>query len=200
MVGDAGFPAPPDTIAGVKILLVTGSSSKAREASDIMGSDVERADLDLPEIQAATIEEVAREKAREAFRRLERACVVEDSALGFDAWGGLPGPYVKWFEKVAGLEALCRSLDGFRNRSATATCVLAFRSETEQMTAIGRIEGSIADRPRGAGGFGWDSIFVPAGEERTFAEMDAAEKNAMSHRRRAWEELRRKIRLWQDGR
>lgn len=184
----------------MRILLVTSSEGKAREAAGILGSEVERADLELPEIQAATIEDVAREKAREAFRRLERACVVEDSALGFSAWGGLPGPYVKWFEKLAGLEALCRSLDGFRDRRAAATCVLAFRSETEQLTAIGRIDGSIAEKPRGNGGFGWDAIFVPEGETRTFAEMSAAEKNAISHRRRAWEELKRKIRLWQDGR
>ncbi len=184
----------------MKLVLVTGSSAKAREAAAIVGSEIEHADLDLPEIQAATIEEIAREKAREAFRRLERACVVEDSALGFRAWGGLPGPYVKWFERIAGLEALCRSLDGFADRRATATCVLAFRSETEQLTAIGRVEGSIAAAPRGNGGFGWDAIFVPEGEDRTFAEMSVAEKNAMSHRRKAWEELRRKIRLWQEGR
>lgn len=184
----------------MKLILVTASDGKAREASAILGGEIERADIDLPEIQAPTIEDVAREKAREAFRRLERACVVEDSGLGFSAWGGLPGPFVKWFERTAGLEALCRSLDGFRDRRAAATCVLAFRSETEQLTAIGRVEGAIADHPRGAGGFGWDAIFVPEGETRTFAEMSAAEKNAVSHRRRAWEELKRKIRLWQDGR
>jgi non-canonical purine NTP pyrophosphatase (RdgB/HAM1 family) len=186
----------------MRIVLVTGSDAKAREAREILGSEaeLERADLDLPELQAATVEEIAREKAREAFRRLERACVVEDSSLGFAAWNGLPGPYVKWFERAAGLEALCRSLDGFRDRRATASCVIAFRSETQQLTAIGRIEGSIAREPRGNGGFGWDTIFVPDGSERTFAEMAAAEKNAISHRRRAWEELRRMIRLWQEGR
>jgi non-canonical purine NTP pyrophosphatase (RdgB/HAM1 family) len=184
----------------VRIVLVTGSSGKAREASEILGSDIEHVELDLPEIQAATVEDVAREKAREAFRRLERACVVEDSALGFAAWGGLPGPYVKWFERAAGLEALCRSLDGFSDRRATARCVLAFRSETEQLTAVGRLDGSIAREPRGNGGFGWDAIFVPAGDTRTFAEMSALEKNAISHRRKAWEALRTMIRLWQDGR
>jgi len=184
----------------MRIVLVTGSDAKAREASEILGSEIERADLDLPEIQAATIEDVAREKAREAFRRLERACVVEDSGLGFEAWKGLPGPYVKWFERTLGLEALCRSLDGFADRRASARCVLAFRSETEQWTAVGRIDGSIAPHPKGNGGFGWDAIFVPDGETRTFAEMSASEKNAISHRRKAWEELRRQIRLWQEGR
>jgi len=186
----------------MRIVLVTGSDAKAREAGDILGGDVEleRADLELPEIQAATVEDVAREKAREAFRRLERACVVEDSGLGFTAWNGLPGPFVKWFERAAGLEALCRSLDGFPDRRATASCVLAFRSETQQLTAVGRIEGSIARAPRGNGGFGWDAIFVPEGSDRTFSEMSAAEKNAISHRRRAWEELKRMLRLWQEGR
>lgn len=184
----------------MRIVLVTGSDAKAREASEILGSEIERADFDLPEIQAATVEDVAREKAREAFRRLERACVVEDSGLGFAAWSGLPGPYVKWFERAAGLAALCRSLDGFSDRRATASCVLAFRSETQQLTAIGRIEGSIAREPRGNGGFGWDAIFVPDGSDRTFSEMSAAEKNAISHRRKAWEELKRMILLWQEGR
>jgi non-canonical purine NTP pyrophosphatase (RdgB/HAM1 family) len=184
----------------MRIVLVTGSDAKAREASEILGSEMERADLELPEIQAATVEDVAREKAREAFRRLERACVVEDSGLGFTAWNGLPGPYVKWFERAAGLEALCRSLDGFPDRRATASCVLAFRSETQQLTAVGRIEGSIAREPRGNGGFGWDAIFVPERSDRTFSEMSATEKNAISHRRKAWEELKRMLRLWQEGR
>lgn len=175
------------------LVLVTGSASKAREAREIFGRNLEQVEIDLPEIQAATVEEVAREKSREAFRRLERACVVEDSALGFAAWGGLPGPFIKWFEQAAGLEALCRSLDGFTDRGATALCVLAYRSETAQLTAVGRLEGSIAPKPRGDRGFGWDSIFVPRGSDRTFAEMSAAEKNAVSHRRKAWEELRAKL-------
>jgi len=178
---------------GMELVLVTGSDSKAREAREILGRAIERVEIDLPEIQAATVEEVAREKSREAFRRLERACVVEDSPLGFAAWGGLPGPFVKWFEKAAGLEALCRSLDGFPDRSATAICVLAFRSETAQLTAVGRVEGTIAPKPRGDRGFGWDSIFIPRGSDRTFAEMSPEEKNAISHRRRAWEELREKL-------
>ncbi|MGH9442110.1 MAG: non-canonical purine NTP pyrophosphatase, partial [Thermoanaerobaculia bacterium] len=93
----------------------------------------------------------------------------------------------------AGLNALCRSLDGFSDRSASAICVLAVRSETDQVTAIGRVEGSIARDPRGAGGFGWDSIFVPNGGDRTFAEMTAAGKNAISHRRIAWEDLRKRL-------
>jgi XTP/dITP diphosphohydrolase len=61
------------------------------------------------------------------------------------------------------------------------------------LTAIGRVEGSIAAQPKGDGGFGWDSIFIPRGSDRTYAEMSAAEKNAISHRKKAWEELKKKL-------
>ena len=96
MPGGSGRARHPRDNRPMRIVLVTGSDAKAREAGDILGGDVEleRADLELPEIQAATVEDVAREKAREAFRRLERACVVEDSGLGFAAWNGLLWPGV----------------------------------------------------------------------------------------------------------
>lgn len=174
-------------------VFVTGSDDKAREAGEILGAPVERVALALPEIQAATAQEVAHEKAREAFRRLGRPCVVEDSGLEFAAWGGLPGPFVKWFEKKAGLPALCRALDGFEDRAATAVCALAYASHGLEFVAIGRAEGTIAREPRGEGGFGWDAIFVPRGETRTFAEMGPGEKHAISHRRKAWEEFRRRM-------
>ncbi len=63
------------------------------------------------------------------------------------------------------------------------------------MTARGETEGSIALAPRGGNGFGWDVLFVPQGSERTFAEMSSAEKDSLSHRRRAWEALSQKMAL-----
>ncbi len=172
-------------------VLVTASSGKAREASEILGRDVEVAALDLPELQAETAEEIVRAKAAEAYARLRRPCVVEDTSLEFSAWAGLPGPYIKWFERRAGLEALCRSLDGFSDRRARAVSLLALAGNGEPLVVSGVTAGTIAKNPRGRGGFGWDAIFVPDGGEATYAEMSAAEKNAISHRRRAWRELAR---------
>lgn len=169
---------------------MTGSAAKAREASEICRRPIERLDLDVPEIQAATLEEVAAAKAREAYRRIGAACVVEDSGLLIAALGGMPGPYVKWFEKTAGLETLCRMLDGFSDRSATAACVLAWQSDEESGIVRGEVAGAIARRPAGSNGFGWDAIFIPSGCAMTFAEMSASEKNAVSHRRMAWERFR----------
>ena len=177
----------------VAFVFVTGSDDKAREAREILGFPVERVALDLREIQAASPAEVAHEKAREAFRRLARPCVVEDSGLELAAWGGFPGPFVKWLEKQAGLPALCRALDGFEDRGAEAVCALAYASHGREFVAVGRTAGSIAKEPRGSGGFGWDAIFIPGGETRTFAEMAAEEKNRVSHRRKAWDEFRRRM-------
>lgn len=175
------------------LLFVTGSDDKLREAEEILGGPLERVSLELPEVQAGTVEEVAREKCREALRRLGRPCVVEDSGLELEAWGGMPGPFVKWFEKKSGLSVLCRALDGFENRAATAICSLAFASRDRELVVVGKVEGAIARDPRGERGFGWDAIFIPRGEARTFAEMSAQEKNRLSHRKKAWEELRRRI-------
>lgn len=115
--------------------------------------------------------------------------LVEDSGLEVVAWGGFPGALVKWVEKTAGVEGIARMLDGFPDRRARAVCAIACFDGGKQWMGHGATEGSIAAAPRGAGGFGWDSIFVPNGSDRTFAEMAPAEKDAVSHRSRAWADL-----------
>ena len=119
--------------------------------------------------------------------------LVEDSGLEILAWRGFPGALVKWLEKTAGVEGIARMLDPFPDRSARAICAITCFDGERLWTGRGVTEGAIAPAPRGVGGFGWDSIFVPAGSERTFAEMDAADKDAVSHRGRAWAELAGKL-------
>jgi non-canonical purine NTP pyrophosphatase (RdgB/HAM1 family) len=174
-------------------LFVTGRPEKALEAARL-GFPLERVDLDLPEPQALDPAEVAEAKARAAFDRLGRPVVVEDSGLAIDAWGGFPGALVKWLEKSAGLEAIARMVDPFPDRGAKAVCVIAYFDGEAMQTARGVAEGSIAAAPRGAQGFGWDALFVPEGEGRTFAEMAPAEKDRVSHRGRAWAEMARRMR------
>jgi XTP/dITP diphosphohydrolase len=154
-----------------------------------MGFAVEQRDLDLPEPQALDPQDVVEAKARAAFERLRAPLFVEDSGLSIEAWGGFPGAFVKWMEKTVGLEGIARMLDAFGNRAATAICVVAFYDGARLRVGRGEVRGSIAAAPRGAGGFGWDRLFVPEGETRTFAEMAPEEKDGVSHRRRAWEKL-----------
>jgi XTP/dITP diphosphohydrolase len=85
-------------------------------------------------------------------------------------------------------------LDGFTDRSAEAVSVLAVarpgQAVPDVVVAEGRVRGSIALHPRGTNGFGWDVLFIPAGETRTWAEMSEEEKNRDSHRARAFKHLR----------
>jgi XTP/dITP diphosphohydrolase len=173
-------------------VFVTGRPEKALEA-ERLGFVLERLDLDLPEPQALDPGDVVEAKSREAHRRLARPVLVEDSGLSIRAWAGFPGALVKWLEKSAGVAAIPRMLSAFADRGATATCAVAYFDGSELVTATGSVEGTIAPEPRGAGGFGWDVIFIPEGETRTFAEMSGEEKDRVSHRRRAWEVLARKL-------
>jgi len=171
---------------------VTSRAEKAEEAARL-GFALERIDLELPEPQSLDPSEVAEIKVRAAFDRLQRPVLVEDSGLEILAWGGFPGALVKWLEKTAGLDGIVRMLDPFPDRSARAVCAIACFDGERLLVARGVTEGSIAPAPRGRGGFGWDSIFVPHNSDRTFAEMIPADKDAVSHRGRAWRELSRKI-------
>jgi XTP/dITP diphosphohydrolase len=154
-----------------------------------MGFVFERVALELSEPQALEPAEVVEAKARDAFSRLSRPVIVEDSGLEIHAWKGFPGALVKWLEKTAGVEGIVRMLHAFGERAATATCAVAYFDGSRLTSARGRAEGSIATSPRGRGGFGWDAIFVPTGSDFTFAEMSEEEKDRFSHRRKAWEAL-----------
>ena len=173
-------------------VFVTGRAEKAREA-ERLGFRFERVDLDLAERQALDPAEIVEFKARDAYARLARPVVVEDSGLAIKAWNGFPGALVKWLEKSAGLEAMARMLDRFPDRSATATCAVAYFDGGRVVRARGEVSGAIANAPRGDGGFGWDALFIPDGSDRTFAEMSGEEKDRVSHRRRAWEALAQRL-------
>lgn len=170
-------------------VFVTGNENKWREAQAILGRPIERLALDLPELQASTTLEVAREKVKVAFARVQRPVIVEDAGVELAALGGFPGPFIKFWEKLGGLASICRAADGLGDRRATAVCVLGLCTAEGSQTFEGRISGTIAEHPRGTQGFGWDAIFIPDGVTRTFAEMTQAEKDARSHRRQAWEQL-----------
>jgi non-canonical purine NTP pyrophosphatase (RdgB/HAM1 family) len=180
------------------LVFVTSNAGKAREASAFLGRAVAAHEVDLPEIQSLDFREVARAKALVAARALGAPVLVEDSGLAVAGWGGFPGPLTKWITAgVLGQEGLAKMLDGFSDRSAEAVSVLAVARpgdrEADVTVAEGRVKGSIALHPRGENGFGWDVLFIPEGETRTFAEMGEAEKNARSHRARSFAALRAAI-------
>ncbi|HEX8692261.1 MAG TPA: non-canonical purine NTP pyrophosphatase [Longimicrobium sp.] len=178
--------APPDPLAGWT--LITGSAGKAREVAEILGGELAHRPLDLPEVQAVRLEDVVGAKAEAAYARLGAPVIVEDTGLFFAAWNGLPGALVKWFVDTVGVEGICRMLTPFDDRRAVARTVVAAH-DGRLRTYAGEVSGRIAGAPAGSGGFGWDPIFIPDGQARTFAEMAQAEKLRFSMRRIAFEAM-----------
>ncbi len=176
------------------LAFVTSNAGKAREASHFLGRPVVARPLDVPEVQSLDFAAVARAKAVAAARLAGEAVLVEDSGLSVRAWNGFPGPLTRWLVEAVGEAGLAAMLDPAGDRSAEAVSALAVArpgdGEEDVLVTVGRVPGSIAPAPRGSGGFGWDVVFVPEGESRTFAEMPAEEKNRLSHRARAFEALR----------
>jgi len=180
----------------VPVAFVTSNPGKAREAAALLGRPVTAQEFDIPEMQSLDFEAVVRAKALEAARRLGEPALVEDSGLAIAAWGGFPGPLTRWITGEAlGPEGLARMLAAFGDRRAEAVSALGLARPGDHpadvLVAVGRVAGSIAEAPRGTFGFGWDVIFVPDGESRTWAEMADEEKNRDSHRARSFREMAR---------
>ncbi|KAH9998287.1 Ham1-like protein [Russula vinacea] len=176
------------------LVFVTGNAGKLREVREILAQgttpvEIESRDLDLPEIQGTT-QEVATEKCRRAAEQIGGPVITEDTALCFAAMNGLPGPYIKFFLRELGHEGLNRMLDGFPTRAAWALCTFAYSAGpgTEPVLFEGRTDGKIVPA-RGPPNFGWDPVFEAEDTGLTYAEMEAMQKNAISHRGRALQKL-----------
>jgi non-canonical purine NTP pyrophosphatase (RdgB/HAM1 family) len=172
-----------------ELLLVTGNPDKAAEARRIVGRPIEIAALDLPEIQSLDPREVLRAKAREAWSRLGRPLVVEETSLELDALGGFPGPLVKWMLQAAGAAGIARCAAGLGSTGAVARCLVLHFDGRREVVGEGVERGRLVLPPRGDTGFGWDVVFSPQGEDRTYAELGPEEKDARGHRGRAWRDL-----------
>jgi non-canonical purine NTP pyrophosphatase (RdgB/HAM1 family) len=174
-------------------VLVTGNLGKIAEARLALGGEVATEVLDLPEIQSLDYLEVARAKADEAWRRIGRPLIVEEAGLDLAALQGFPGPLVKWMLKAVGAEGIARTAAALGDVRASARCVLIYKDGEREITAEGRTEGTLVLPGRGTHGFGWDPVFLPDGSAFTFAELTGAEKDAVSHRGKAWREMGKRL-------
>lgn len=188
------------------VAFVTGNRDKLAEARRLWaaggeeGSGVafEGVALDLPEIQSLDLREVLRAKGEEAWRRLGRPLVVEETGFEIDAFGGFPGPLVKWMLEAMGPEGMARAGLATAEREgvaagAAARCMVLYRDGEREVVGEGVARGTLVLPPRGQEGFGWDPVFVPEGEDRTFGELTGAEKDRIGHRGKAWRDLREKL-------
>eukprot|EP00405_Crypthecodinium_cohnii_P016844 CAMPEP_0206456562 /NCGR_PEP_ID=MMETSP0324_2-20121206/22446_1 /ASSEMBLY_ACC=CAM_ASM_000836 /TAXON_ID=2866 /ORGANISM="Crypthecodinium cohnii, Strain Seligo" /LENGTH=210 /DNA_ID=CAMNT_0053927529 /DNA_START=42 /DNA_END=674 /DNA_ORIENTATION=- len=182
-----------------ELVFVTGNAKKLEEVKAILASgekqipfNVTNRKIDLPELQGASAEEIAKEKCKLAAQEVNGPVMCEDTSLCFNSLEGLPGPYIKWFLEKLGHDGLNRMLAGWEDKSAYAQCIftLCAGPGCEVRVFDGRTPGKIVPA-RGPTDFGWDPVFEPdEGEGKTYAEMDKAAKNVISHRGRSLALLR----------
>jgi XTP/dITP diphosphohydrolase len=190
----------------VKLVLATANPDKAVEIVDILGSRFTLLPRP-PEVgevdeTGATLEENARLKAVALVEATGEAAVADDTGLFVDALDGAPGVYssryagehATYADNVQKLLAALSSVPEGRRSARFVTVALARFPDGSEVAAEGVMEGSIGLSARGANGFGYDPVFVPAGDDgRTYAEMSTAEKDAISHRGRAFRALAEKL-------
>ena len=175
-----------------KIWMATSSEDKYREARDILAKfnvELGRIDEEKVEIQADDPVEIV----EYSLRQLEddgRAIVMEDAGIFIEHLGGFPGPYSSYVLERLDNPGILKLMEGVEDRKAHYQSAVALRRGEETTSFRGYVRGTIAGSIRGAGGFGYDPIFIPdEGDGRTFGEMTDEEKNAISHRARAFQKL-----------
>jgi|WetSurMetagenome_2_1015567.scaffolds.fasta_scaffold00328_3 XTP/dITP diphosphohydrolase len=189
------------------LIVATGNAGKLREIKEIFsGLPFDISSLrdhwnPLPSIPetGATFLENARIKAMWVFDKTGVWSLADDSGLEVDCLGGEPGVRSARYAGEgatdgAKIEKLLRSVDRCASvpRAARFRCAVVMAlAAGDEIACEGSCEGSITDKPRGTDGFGYDPVFVPAGYSKTFAELDSAVKNSISHRGKALAALRR---------
>lgn len=168
-----------------QILLVTGNVNKLKEWQALMPADItlDAVDIDLPEIQGIDPEEIVADKVKRAYEVAKKPVVVEDVSAELVKMNGLPGPFIKFFLKAMGSDALY-TLAGGEGERAIISCSIAYYDGEKLLTVRGDVNGTIV-APRGETSFGFDATFIPDGQHLTYAEMGIEQKNALSHRSKA---------------
>ena len=179
----------------VEAVLATGNPHKVSEIESILGQGVALVAYDTGVAETGTtFEENALLKARAAGAATGELALADDSGIEIDAIGGAPGIHsARWTEEHDWIPRVLRELDGVPWGERTGRFVSAAAAvwpDGRTVVRRGVVEGHIADTARGDAGFGYDPIFVPVeGDGRTFGQMTAAEKDALSHRGRAFRAL-----------
>lgn len=175
----------------MKVYFATTNEGKLKEARSILGIEVIPAPLEIDEIQSMDTNLVAIKKARAYYEILKKPIVVEDFAFHFSALNGFPGPYISDLLKSIGNSGIIKILNAFSDRSAKGITTLVYIDKKgEEHIFLGEVNGKIALKEKGDKGFGWDPIFIPDGDTRTFGEMETEEKNKYSMRGIAFEKFK----------
>ncbi len=171
------------------LYFITTSKGKFTEVQQVI-PNLQHLDINLPEIQELDPKKIIEAKLEEAFKHHSGEFIVEDTSLYLDCLNGLPGPLIKWFIKTIKNEGIAKLAEKFGNKKAIAKTFIGYAKSRKDIHFFeGDVAGEIV-HPRGTNGFGWNPIFQPNGETRTFGEMSLEEKQKFSMRKIAADKLK----------
>jgi XTP/dITP diphosphohydrolase len=180
----------------IELIFATNNQNKVIEVKSLMEKDIQvkslheaGIDIDIPEPHQ-TLKENAIEKSTTIHRLFGKNCFSEDTGLEVDALNGEPGVRSARYagdeaNNENNIEKLLYNLDGNSNRNARFRTVVSLIIDNEHFLFEGICEGKIINEIKGNKGFGYDAVFIPNGDVKTFGEMELEEKNKFSHRKKA---------------
>jgi inosine triphosphate pyrophosphatase len=176
-----------------KITLVTGSKHKLKEWQRVINDRIEldSVSLDLEEIQSMDPLEITERKVRQAYELVQKPVVMEDVSCGLASWGGLPGPFNKYFQEVLGRDAL-HQITKDPDDIANALCTIGYFDGKKFFMCEGTVTGRVVAMTSDAG-FGFDAVLAPDGYDETLSELGPKVKDKVGHRGKAIEQLLLKL-------
>ncbi len=184
----------------MKLVFATNNDNKIKEVQALIPSGIKLLSLadidcteDIPET-SATIEGNAIQKAHYVKEKYGYDCFADDTGLEVESLDGAPGVYSARYageakDAEANMNKLLNELDKNEQRNAQFKTVIALTIDDDLTTFTGICQGEITKEKKGTGGFGYDPIFLPHGYSETFAELPLSEKNQISHRGKAVQQL-----------
>lgn len=184
----------------MKIIFASHNQNKVKEIQNLLGDEIQLLSLtelgleeDIPET-ADTIEGNSLLKAKYIWEKYQMTCFADDTGLEIEALNGEPGVFSARYagdkkNDDANIDKVLFKLLGHENRNARFKTVITLINEGQEFQFTGIVNGEIGSEKIGQNGFGYDPIFVPEKQGKTFAEMTLNEKNLFSHRARAFQQL-----------
>jgi XTP/dITP diphosphohydrolase len=179
-------------MATVELRFITSSPQKIEEVSEILtpaGVVISPVALAIEEIQTEDLQILVRRKALAAFDKVRRPLLVEHTALYLNHLNGLPGGLTRVFWDRLREERFCELFANTADPGMTVEAMIGYVDGRKISYHVGKVTGRVAPAPAGDRGFGWDSVFIPEGLDVTYAQLEGDEKNQVSMRRLALDDL-----------
>jgi XTP/dITP diphosphohydrolase len=175
-----------------EIRFLTRNPGKFRELHALINAKkytLIKDETEVNELQTQDISMLIRNKILIAFEKIRRPLIVDHTGLSFDLLNGFPAGLTSVFYDSLQPVGIANLIGKSMNRQVTATTLIAYCDGRQIQLFEGRLRGVVASNPRGSEGFQWDTIFIPDGYKKTFAELGNKKKNEISMRRLAFDKF-----------